>query len=426
LAEKLPHIDGKRVMPAHRKSVPTYRLHKPSGSAVVTIRDKDGRRRDVRLGAYNSPESRAAYRSLLTELVKSQQKKEPAPAVAAVRRRVRGTAVSSLAINFLQHARTYYRTSAGPSSEYSHFTTAIGLMLSTEVDGVPIEDLPIGDFGLLHLDAVRESMIAAGWRRQTVNSQVRRVRAVFRWGEERGLVEPGTWFALRTLSGLRAGRTSAAEQSKVEPVPDEHIDRTLPHLTPTVAAMVRFQRLTACRPAEVCGLAWEHIDTSGSVWVYRPPHHKTRHHGHAREIWVGPAAQAVLLARGEPQAAGQVFTPSAAVAEQQAARRAKRATKLYPSHERHLESKRALAPQRRPSEKWTTGAYIRSIAGGCRRAGVPPWSPNQVRHTALTAIRKSFGLETAQLVAGHQDAATTTIYAEQDKSAAIAAIEQMG
>jgi hypothetical protein len=41
-----------------RTAVPSYRLHKQSGQARVTIRTPDGGRRDVFLGKYNSPESR--------------------------------------------------------------------------------------------------------------------------------------------------------------------------------------------------------------------------------------------------------------------------------------------------------------------------------------------------------------------------------
>jgi hypothetical protein len=36
-------------------SIPTYRLHRQSGQAVVTLRDAVGLRRDVLLGRYNTP-----------------------------------------------------------------------------------------------------------------------------------------------------------------------------------------------------------------------------------------------------------------------------------------------------------------------------------------------------------------------------------
>ena len=47
--------------------IPSYRLHKQSGQAVVTLRDGTGKRRDVLLGIYNTPESKAEYRRVLAE-----------------------------------------------------------------------------------------------------------------------------------------------------------------------------------------------------------------------------------------------------------------------------------------------------------------------------------------------------------------------
>jgi len=46
---------------------PAYRLHN-SGQARVTVRDQQGRRRDVMLGPWQSPESKAAYQRVLALL----------------------------------------------------------------------------------------------------------------------------------------------------------------------------------------------------------------------------------------------------------------------------------------------------------------------------------------------------------------------
>ena len=43
-----------------RNHLPTYRLHKPTGQPVVTLSDSKAGRRDIYLGTYDSPESRAA------------------------------------------------------------------------------------------------------------------------------------------------------------------------------------------------------------------------------------------------------------------------------------------------------------------------------------------------------------------------------
>ena len=42
------------------------------------------------------------------------------------------------------------------------------------------------------------------------------------------------------------------------------------------------------------------------------------------------------------------------------------------------------------------------------------WSPNRLRHTSATEIRRRFGIEAAQVVCGHERADVTQIYAERD------------
>jgi hypothetical protein len=54
-------------------------------------------------------------------------------------------------------------------------------------------------------------------------------------------------------------------QKKVKPAPEEHIDAILPHLTPSVRAMVEVQRLTGMRPGEVCRMTTGPIDRTGEL-----------------------------------------------------------------------------------------------------------------------------------------------------------------
>ena len=52
-----------------RISVPTYRLHRRTARAVVTVRNLDGSRRDILLpGEFNSDESRHEYERVLALL----------------------------------------------------------------------------------------------------------------------------------------------------------------------------------------------------------------------------------------------------------------------------------------------------------------------------------------------------------------------
>ena len=93
---------------------------------------------------------------------------------------------------------------------------------------------------------------------------------------------------------MQAGRTKAVEPKPIGPVADATVDASLPKLPPVVADIVRLQRLTGCRPQEVCILRPCDLDTSGDVWSYRPASHKTQHRGRERIIFIGPKAQDVL------------------------------------------------------------------------------------------------------------------------------------
>jgi hypothetical protein len=52
-------------------SVPTYRLHRQSGQAVVTLRDGVTRRRDVLLGRHGTAASRAEYARLVAQALRA-------------------------------------------------------------------------------------------------------------------------------------------------------------------------------------------------------------------------------------------------------------------------------------------------------------------------------------------------------------------
>jgi hypothetical protein len=55
-------------MPRLTKSVPSYRLHKPSGRAIITLNGKDHY-----LGEWNSDESRQEYDRLISEWLAARQ-----------------------------------------------------------------------------------------------------------------------------------------------------------------------------------------------------------------------------------------------------------------------------------------------------------------------------------------------------------------
>src|SRR5262245_61487693 len=93
-------------------SIPSYRLHKQSGQAIVTLTDGLRSRRDVLLGKSGTPESRLEYSRVIAEWE------------AAGRRLVSpgGTpadlSVNELTLAFVKYAETHYRHPDGtPTGE---------------------------------------------------------------------------------------------------------------------------------------------------------------------------------------------------------------------------------------------------------------------------------------------------------------------
>src|SRR6516162_9450868 len=86
---------------SRRNRVPAYRLHKQSGQAVVTLPDGLGRRRDVLLGKYGSPESRKEYARVLAEW-ESNGRRLPEPVARSE------VSVNELVLAYWKHAREYY------------------------------------------------------------------------------------------------------------------------------------------------------------------------------------------------------------------------------------------------------------------------------------------------------------------------------
>lgn len=252
------------------------------------------------------------------------------------------------------------------------------------------------------------------------------------------------------MGGLRRGRTDARETKPVPPVPDAIVDATMRHLPEVVADMVRLQRYTGMRPAEVCIMRPMDLDRSDSVWIYRPESHKTQHHGKERTIFVGPQAQGVLLRYLARDAEAYCFRPCDSEAKRLAARHAARKVPLSCGNKPGTNRQRK--PKRTAGDHYDVNAYRRAIYRAADKAFSHPdlgtlkeselsaaqraelrqwqeehhWASNQLRHTAATEIRKAFGLEAAQIALGHSQANITEVYAERDMAKGIEVARRIG
>ena len=359
--------------------------------------------------------------------------------------------VNEVIVAFVKWSQNHYALrERGDSAEVEGIKSACGVL--SELFG----RLSVVSFGPKALKRVRERMIELDWARTYINKQVNRLKRMLRWAVAEEMVPPGVMQAVSAVSAVREGDPNIRETEPIKPVPDAHIEAVLPFVSEPVRAMIEVQRLSGARPGEVVTLRGCDLDRTGPVWIFSPRKHKTRHHGHTREIYIGPQAQAVL-APWLAQTANPdkyLFSPTEAENERNARRSLERKTPRYPSHMRRNAAKRKARPKRPKRERYDTDSYRRAIEYACGRADeksrtealaalrteqpnapaeslesrifVPIWSPGRLRHNAGTMIRHEYGIELARIILGHRTMNTTEIYAEANRAQALKAVMQLG
>jgi integrase len=413
--------------------IPSYRLHKPSGAAVVTLPDGQGGRHDIRLGEYGTSASRQEYARVIAQW-EARGRQLPASAAADS-----GLSVNEVLLAYWQHVEVHYRLADGtPSSEVSNIRLALR----------PLKELfghtPADDFDAPSLDLVRKKMIGNGRCRNRVNKDTARIKRVFKWAASQKMVDVRVCQQLATVEGLRAGRSTARETDPVLPVPRAVVEATVAVLSPTLADLVLLQLETGMRPGEACGLCGADLDRSGDVWLYRPGQHKGKHHGHQRVIALGPRAIAILKRHLKADPAACLFSPAHSMAEFRAGQRLRRRSRVQPSQRCRKKRK----PRRQPRDYYTASSYANAVAAGCDKAFPPPvplrqrpgetkaawqarltedeqvelkawqkahrWHPHRLRHTRALELKRAHGLDVARAVLGHRTPVITEHYASLD------------
>ena len=274
--------------------VPTYRHHKQSGQAVVTLRDPQGKRRDYLLGKHDTPESRAEYEPHVLALLRVG--KTP---WGDIRQR-QGLTVAELVARHRCHVEAYHAEAPKVIDNIRYAVRPARLLYGP---------LPAAEFTPLKLKTVRDEMIRSGLSRPVVNQRIGVIKRMFKWGVAEELIPATVFHALQAVGGLSRGRTTAREPEPIRPVPDAFVDAALPHVSPTIAAMLQLQRLTGGRAGELVIMRPVDLDTSGPVWLYRPSKHKGQNRGKGRVIVLGPKAKTVLGPFLPMEVSAYVFSP---------------------------------------------------------------------------------------------------------------------
>ena len=341
---------------------PKYCLHKSTKQALVYL---DGR--EIYLGPYGSQESHQRYQEFLEQWYalrhqeaqsnpKSTPQEKLEDTITPVMLRLKwrqGLKVSldELIFIYKKHAKEYYVKNGKITREagvIDEITTLLGKKYGLG---------KIDDFGPVELEEFRETLIDDhDWSRKYINKQINRIIAMFRWAAKKEICSANIHAQLKTLGGLKKGRTRARETAGVSCVDNALIDKTLTKLPEIVADMVRFHRLTGARPGEVCSIRPCDIDRSREVWIYTPDSHKTEHFEKGRFIPVGPQAQKVLRPYLLRQAENYCFSPVESVERSRRKAEANRKTPRSCGNKRS--SNRVTSPALLPNSTQTRASRV--------------------------------------------------------------------
>ena len=199
---------------------PSYRLHKGSGQAVVTLNGADHY-----LGKFGSTVSKDEYNRIIGEWMASGRRLDPGHDLT----------VTELIRDYLEFADGYYRKGGKPTSEVAYLKESFRPLL--QLYGHTLAAV----FSPLALKAVRDQIIASGVCRNVVNGRTRRIIRLFKWAVEDEKVPPSVHHGLVAVAGLKKGRSEARESEPVRPVPEAFVDAVLPHVSPQVAAIIEWK-----------------------------------------------------------------------------------------------------------------------------------------------------------------------------------------
>jgi hypothetical protein len=169
---------------------PSYRLHRPTGQAVVTLNG-----RDFYLGKHDTPGSRAEYDRIIAEWLSNGRQTAATDDVT----------ISELMVGYIRHADAYYVKNGRPTSVAPLIRLALRALKRL------YGHTPAREFGPLALKTLRQAYIDAGSCRRDVNRYTGLIVRFFKWAVENERVPPASITAFwRSRGSGRAEPTSGS------------------------------------------------------------------------------------------------------------------------------------------------------------------------------------------------------------------------
>jgi integrase len=383
-----------------------YLTRNVKGKQYAYTRLPDGSRPS--LGRAGSPESWERF----SEIQRSLSHHNDAIAPEGSQVLTQELTVAELAERYLRHRETEQQ--AGRLARKTFLLNRTVVLTLAESNG----DLLTSQFGPRALGAIQRKLTTTPCQnhsgrhrgktdppvlsRSEVNRRVNGIRSIFRWGVSQELVPPTVLTALEALPGVRRG--SARETPERKPVPVADVESVIKYLRRgkdqretrhqrdisrdnAIADALEFLRWTGCRPGEACSLRIGdlRLDQVPPRAILRE--HKTMNStGTPRDIPLNDASARVINAALEH-------------------RKSMSADSFVFGHESKTGFNSICA----------NGIY-QAVTRVCKQAGIPRWTPYQIRHTVASAVVAATGSElVAAALLGHSQDSTVVRRYSKDR-----------
>jgi integrase len=296
--------------------------------------------------------------------------------------------VERLAALYIAHAQEYYRRRDGrPTREHLNIRANVASFVRT----LPA-NLPAHAVSDAHVKDWLAAMAKAGRCRTYINSSLGRVKRMYVWAKDSGLLSAREIFEVCSVKPLKRFRCAAIEPEPTTPADLDALSRVMRDVPAAARDVLTVLALTGARCGEVAEARVRDVAVNGLAATLSPLQHKTAHHGQARAIPLFGRALDIIRTR--------------------ATRARKPDAPLFPS-------------PRQPGRSIDTQYVRANLRRACRRLGIDVITPHQIRHAVARATRASLGRDAAQALLGHTSPEMTEIYAPAPPEQALAAARHM-
>jgi hypothetical protein len=223
--------------PKGSTSTPTYRLHKATGQAVVTVNGKDHY-----LGKHGSKESKQRYDQLIGQWLSRGR--------ATAETSAEDITITEVCAGYFEYAKSYYTVPVGYRDSHGHCAVYVAPAIRwlKKMFG----NMKAADFRPRHLAAIQDQMAKTDrdWKhgkklklsRGYINDLSGQIKRLLKWAAFNELVPASVYHGVVACPRLKPGRTEARETAPVTPVDTADIEKTKPFLSSQLRDMVWIDR----------------------------------------------------------------------------------------------------------------------------------------------------------------------------------------